>query len=80
MERKKGCLPFRYLHKYEPIATNTTSTSNNSNTDNDTRYVILKRTGPAGHFQYIEELCTSRACFTSHNLPDVFKSLWKLEL
>ena len=93
MERKKSCLPYRYLHKYE---------LKSNEKQEDIRYIVLKRTGPAGHFQYVQQYITPGSClgsprsdcssgntntntnqfksvFQSHELPDVFRSLWGLD-
>lgn len=99
MERMKSCIPYRYLHKYE---------LKEGEVEDEVRYIILKRTGPAGHFQYVQQYlncgthsCVNsprsprtnssnsvtnnnpplyKACFYAQELPDVFKSLWDLEI
>ena len=54
----------------------TTNTEEEEEEEDSMRYIILKRTGPVGHFQYIEDMTTNTACFSKDMLPDVFKSLW----
>jgi hypothetical protein len=92
MERRRGCLPYRFLHTYNRAEAEATVTSallkalvtrNNREEaksvpvgDENARYIVLKRTGPAGHFQYIEDVATGCACFSHDRLPDVFRSLW----
>lgn len=59
MERRKGCLPYRFLHKYEMQP---------GDRDEDCRFIVLKRTGPAGHFQYVQQLPAGSVKRHSHSL------------
>jgi len=91
MERRRGCLPYRFLHTYNRAEAEATVTNamlkalvarNNEEevkggaVGDNVRYIVLKRTGPAGHFQYIEDGTSGCACFSADRLPDVFRSLW----
>lgn len=42
------------------------------------RFIILKRQGPVGHFQYMERTEDGRAVFTYKELPTVIRTLWAL--
>lgn len=46
--------------------------------DRPERFIILKRQGPVGHFQYVERAGDGRAVFLREELPAVVKSLWAL--
>ena len=42
------------------------------------RFIILKRQGPVGHFQYVERTEDGCAVFSQKDLPTVIKTLWGL--
>jgi len=42
------------------------------------RFIILKRQGPVGHFQFVERVDDNRAVFSREDLPGVVKTLWGL--
>lgn len=42
------------------------------------RFIVLKRQGPVGHFQYVERVSDGRSCFYRHELPDAILRLWGL--
>ena len=42
------------------------------------RFIILKRQGPVGHFQFVERVDDGCAIFTIDTLPPQVKTLWAL--
>ena len=84
MERGKGCLPYRYLHLFNakdrpfPDSRVSPRSSSASMERQPERFIVLKRQGPVGHFQYLQRVSDDRACFTNEELPEVIRTLWNI--
>ena len=46
--------------------------------DRGERFIILKRQGPVGHFQFVERVDDGVAVFSQDELPRVVKTIWGL--